>query len=193
MNSHKPLICIDPGHGGSAPGVVGIGGVKEADINLQIAKKLLETCCRGDLDCFLTRTEDSSVSLYERSRLCREKSADLFVSIHCNGFKNPAAEGIEVLYGNYGGRSKALANYIFQSIIKLYGSEHIARGIVGSPSKKYPRTLYVLRTTPCPAVLVETEFITNPKWSPAWITDEAVQYGFSEAIYEGLRHFLNSG
>ena len=54
-----PLVCLDPGHGGSAPGAVN-GGLREADINLDVANALAARLAADGIDSVLTRTDDSA-------------------------------------------------------------------------------------------------------------------------------------
>lgn len=78
-------IVIDPGHGGKDPGAVGPSGLKEKDVNLDIArilKSLLQE--RLEVEVILTREDDRFVALDERARVANQSSADLFLSIHCN-------------------------------------------------------------------------------------------------------------
>jgi N-acetylmuramoyl-L-alanine amidase len=96
----KPfVIVIDPGHGGKDAGAISITGVKEKDIVLSIANKIVELNYRLNkqpLDVFLTRYTDTFVSLADRTRLSKKLKADVFISIHCNVSAYPKASGTEV-------------------------------------------------------------------------------------------------
>ena len=96
----KPFaIVIDPGHGGKDAGAISRTGVKEKDIVLSIANKIVELNYRLNkkpLDVFLTRYTDTFVSLADRTRLSKKLKADVFISIHCNASANPKASGTEV-------------------------------------------------------------------------------------------------
>ncbi|MDN3664079.1 N-acetylmuramoyl-L-alanine amidase [Algibacter miyuki] len=96
----KPLvIVIDPGHGGKDAGAISRTGVREKDIVLSIANKIVELNYRLNkqpLDVFLTRYTDTFVSLADRTRLSKKLKADVFISIHCNASANPKASGTEV-------------------------------------------------------------------------------------------------
>jgi N-acetylmuramoyl-L-alanine amidase len=90
-------VVIDPGHGGrdfGAPGA--IKGVHEKHITLQIAKRLAPMV-RAELNCevFLTRNDDTYLSLEERTAIANTKNADLFISIHTNASHNRNAYGLE--------------------------------------------------------------------------------------------------
>jgi N-acetylmuramoyl-L-alanine amidase len=80
------VIVIDPGHGGKDPGTVGVTGVREKDITLNVARKLGKLIERQmkDVKVVHTRTTDEFVELYRRGQLANELGGKLFVSIHCN-------------------------------------------------------------------------------------------------------------
>ena len=91
------IIVIDPGHGGADPGAVGRGGVREADIVLEMAKEISnELRQTGAYDVYLTRGSDISVPLGERAELARGRAADFFLSIHANANPDPALQGFMV-------------------------------------------------------------------------------------------------
>jgi len=93
----RPVIVLDPGHGGVDPGATGLSGVHEKAITLAFATELqhqLEDS--GRYRVLLTRTEDSAVALRERVRIARAAHADLFLSIHADTLANHAISGLSV-------------------------------------------------------------------------------------------------
>ena len=91
------VVAIDAGHGGEDPGAVGHGGAKEKDIVLAIAKKLETLMVREKgFKPVLIRSGDYYISLRERTRLAREKNADVLVSIHADAFVRKSAHGASV-------------------------------------------------------------------------------------------------
>ena len=91
-------IVIDPGHGGTNEGAIGVNGLKEKDVTLQIAQNLkgiIEQNIAG-VKVVLTRTSDIDASIQARTEIANHNKADLFVSIHCNGSVNRNARGAEV-------------------------------------------------------------------------------------------------
>jgi N-acetylmuramoyl-L-alanine amidase len=81
----KPLLVIDPGHGGVDSGTVSASGVMEKDIVLAFAKKLQERLERtGKVAVLLTRTDDTFLPLAARVQFGRDHAADLFLSIHAD-------------------------------------------------------------------------------------------------------------
>lgn len=97
QTSTKPLIVIDPGHGGKDPGAVGQKGLLEKTVTTSAAnelKRLLEAT--GRYDVLLTRDGDSFVDHDDRVRIAREKHADLFISIHADSTNSPSTRGASV-------------------------------------------------------------------------------------------------
>jgi len=91
------VISIDAGHGGDDPGAIGPGKVKEKDVVFAIAKELDRLLDReAGFTGRLTRSGDYYISLRGRTKLARKSNADMFVSIHADGFKSPRAKGASV-------------------------------------------------------------------------------------------------
>lgn len=97
----RPMIVLDPGHGGKDPGAVGVGGVLEKDIVLSIAKKLARKL-RQKMGAVvvLTRQDDSFIPLEDRTAIANAEGADLFISLHTNASTNTRVRGIETYYLN---------------------------------------------------------------------------------------------
>ena len=95
-------IVIDPGHGGHDHGAPGFEkNVHEKDIALAIAKKLSDKITvEMGLEVIMTRSDDTFITLEERTRIANRKKADLFISIHTNATKNKQAYGIETYFLN---------------------------------------------------------------------------------------------
>ena len=88
----RPLIVLDPGHGGIDTGTKGPSGQMEKDIVLDFAKRLREKIeTAGKYRVLLTRSDDTFVPLAERVRFAREAGAALFISIHADSL--PRREG----------------------------------------------------------------------------------------------------
>ncbi len=87
----KPIIMIDPGHGGIDPGAVGAGNVLEKNLVVEVARKVESALlATGRYDVVMTRTADVFISLDRRLSLSREKRADLFLSIHADSIEQAA-------------------------------------------------------------------------------------------------------
>lgn len=91
-------IIIDPGHGGLDGGAVGLRGMLEKEVTLDIAIRLRNLLQEKNFQVVMTRDADTAVSLNQRAALANTESADLFVSIHANWFDTPETRGIETFY-----------------------------------------------------------------------------------------------
>ena len=89
-------VVIDPGHGGRDPGAVGIDGLREKDVNLAIARELLVHLTERGFAAVLTREDDKTVSLEERTAIAESTGGDVFISIHANASKHSRTRGIEI-------------------------------------------------------------------------------------------------
>ena len=89
-------IVVDPGHGGRDPGATGVGGVREKDVNLIIAKHLAEQLRAREFEVVLTRERDRTVDLEERTAIAESASGDVFISIHANASRRSKARGLEI-------------------------------------------------------------------------------------------------
>ncbi len=100
--SAKPLVVIDPGHGGVDPGAMADGGINEKDIVFTFAQKLKARLeATGRYRVMMTRDSDVFVSLGERVRIARRAQADLFVSIHADTLSaSPKVRGMTVYTGS---------------------------------------------------------------------------------------------
>ncbi len=93
----RPLILIDPGHGGNDGGAETPNGIQEKTITLAFAKKLQELLiATGRFDVALSRDGDRFMLLEQRVQLARDNRADLFISIHADTFEDPAIRGASV-------------------------------------------------------------------------------------------------
>jgi N-acetylmuramoyl-L-alanine amidase len=91
------VIAIDAGHGGKDPGTSGRRGVREKDVVMQIARRMVtELEAQPGFAPVLVRTADSFISLRERTEIARRAQADFFVSIHADAYSSAAARGATV-------------------------------------------------------------------------------------------------
>ncbi len=134
----RPLIVIDPGHGGEDQGAKGVDGIIEKEIVLEISKEL-EQLLKDRLRAktFLTRSTDIFIPLADRTKLANDRNADLFVSVHANASEYKTAHGIETYYLdntseksslkladrenaslNYGAKQNTDLSFIFSDLIQ---------------------------------------------------------------------------
>lgn len=148
------LIVIDAGHGGSDSGATGYGEL-EKNINLDIANRVVRFLNR-DYECrmIMTRTDNSTVSLKQRSDLANKKDADFFFSIHCNASGGSGFESF--IYEKLSDRSRT---YDMQAVIHQTVYSHTLKPFNIKNRGRKKANFHVLRETKMPAVLVETLFI----------------------------------
>ena len=119
----KYVVCVDPGHGGTDPGKVGISGQLEKDINLAIAKKLKNYLEASDVVVVLTRDKDMGLyspndthkkmaDMRKRCQLIEEAKPDLVISIHQNSYHEEDIRGGQVFYYKTSVRGKKLAQIL---------------------------------------------------------------------------------
>jgi N-acetylmuramoyl-L-alanine amidase len=94
----RPIVLLDPGHGGADGGAPGVSGqVKEKDLTLIFARELRDLLAeRGRVRVAMTREDDRSLSLEQRAAIARKLGAGLLVSIHMDSAPNPLARGATV-------------------------------------------------------------------------------------------------
>ena len=92
----KPLVVIDPGHGGSNTGATGaVPGVLEKRVTLAVGKRVRELLVARGIEVVLTRDDDRTLTLRQRGAKANALAADAFVSIHCNASPTRAQRGYE--------------------------------------------------------------------------------------------------
>ncbi len=108
----KRIVMLDPGHGGIDSGAIGHQGSMEKHVVLAIAKNVRALLRNHGIDARLTRTNDTFIPLYDRVEIAHKHGADLFMSIHADGFTNPSAAGASVFALSNRGASSAMAKYL---------------------------------------------------------------------------------
>ena len=93
------VIVIDPGHGGSDYGAIGVHGTREKDVVLDIAKRLAKLIRKDkEFKVIMTRDRDETVTLDQRADIANQAKADLFVSIHANASPKHYVRGWNVFF-----------------------------------------------------------------------------------------------
>ena len=175
-------VVIDPGHGGPDPGAVGIRGIREAEIVLDISLQVARLLEAKGVQVTLTRTAEVDVDLPPRVALANRLGATVFVSIHANAISmsRPQVNGIETFYFS-DPRSARLAAHIQQQVLNVSP---------GSPNRGVRKgRFFVIRRTTMPSALVETGFVTGNIDSPR-LADPAHRRRLALAIATGILEYL---
>jgi N-acetylmuramoyl-L-alanine amidase len=91
-------VVLDPGHGGRDPGALGVDGLREKDVNLRLAHKLAPRLEDAGFRVVMTRADDRTLSLEERTAIAESEGGDLFVSLHANASRRRSSRGFEIYY-----------------------------------------------------------------------------------------------
>jgi N-acetylmuramoyl-L-alanine amidase len=95
-------IVIDAGHGGHDSGTLGVGGIEEKDVVLDVALRLGKLLHdRLGAEIVYTRADDTFIPLETRTAIANKAQADLFISVHANSSQDEDARGVEVYYLNF--------------------------------------------------------------------------------------------
>lgn len=181
-------IFIDQGHN---PQNVNAGaegfGLREQDITYNVGIYLADflrqdsrfevKTSRNSPDEILGTTNDSSLS--QRVTMANNWPADYFLSIHVNANTNPDINGTEMYVYKENTQAYFLAEHILNNIVNILKTKD--NGVRVRPS------LYVLKNTNMPAVLLELAYITNFQDSEKLRND---QQKFARAIYDGLLNYF---
>ena len=114
--SDKTIIVVDAGHGGEDSGAVGKNKTREKDVNLAIAKKLVNTINKNkDLSAVLTRNGDYYIPLTKRITIAQNQQATMFISIHADAVESTSAKGASIYTLSEKGNNSKLAKQLEQS------------------------------------------------------------------------------
>jgi N-acetylmuramoyl-L-alanine amidase len=161
-------ICLDPGHGGDAHQrgyKRGPTGVREAEMNLRIARYLRDFLESVGAEVKLTRDGDVDLSLKERAKVATHWGADLFISLHHNAVSRKTANFTTVWYhGGVDDRPSGLdlARYLSFSLHDALAFPDIATVPLKSDQLMYEGGFGVLRNADVTSALCETSFFTHP-------------------------------
>jgi N-acetylmuramoyl-L-alanine amidase len=172
-------VVLDAGHGGHDPGAQR-GDIQEKALTLDITEKLRKALEAKNVKCYMTRSNDTFVSLEDRVRITNQLNPDAFVSIHINSLEtNNSTTGIETYYQT--DRSKDLAALIHASLVK--GLSAPDRGVRKA-------RFYVINHTPVPAILAEVGFISSKDERDKLISSD-YQEQIASAVADGVILYLS--
>ena len=198
----RPLVILDPGHGGKDGGTVS-GDVLEKNLNLLLVKKIANELKRYQIIVVTTRSVDEMVGLSDRALIANKYPNAIFVSIHHNAATLNSAKGIETYYSNkkpkslkieqmrllkikdgeafVDNRSKMLAKLLHSSVCQV--TDAADRGI-------RDRSLAMTRWVSCPSVLIECGFLTNPE-EKLDLLSESYRDALSRGVTDGILKYFS--
>lgn len=184
----RPLVVVDPGHGGTDPGAVNAAGVREADLNLSLAELFRQAAqCDGTYDVVLLRDSDRFISLADRAFMANEAGADVVLSFHCNAFQSAIVRGYEVWTTPGVTKADSLSTHIYNLLnvaIPYCGRPDFDDG---DPDKE--AQFFILRHTIAPAVLIEFGYMTN-HGDAVWLAESKNRALAAAAVELAVRSWL---
>ena len=159
-------LVIDAGHGGADGGTISVDGIRESDLNLEIALRAEALAALAGIKTVMIRREDTSVET-DGDTIAKRKVSDLkqrvhtvnaaenpvLLSIHQNHFSEPKYHGAQVFYAPSAG-SEALAKQMQNALREAIDPKN-------RRECKKADSVYLLSNVTCPAVLVECGFLSN--------------------------------
>jgi len=195
----RPVVLIDPGHGGSETGAVGPAGLTEKELNLNVAKRLEAWLIERDISVLLTRERDYRMALRARTALANAIRPTVFVSIHHNGGSTIDLDTppTEVFYQEFSAESKRLAGLVYEELERAMTP--VSDSWRGTPFEgAQPRftpsgeTLYgILRRSEVPTVISEPFYLDN-EHGEGLANDPSVLTIETEALGIAIQRYLSS-
>ena len=195
-NVNKPVIVIDAGHGGEDGGAISANGIKEKDLNLDIALTVGDILKSSGYNIIMTRSEDKMLyteyekgtlkmqDLRKRLEIANTNENVIFLSIHMNKFSQSKYSGAQVFYSRNKDDSKVLADTIQKNIKSNLQIDN------NRETKSAGSNIYLLNNIKQTAVLVECGFLSNEEECALLCTDK-YQKELSLVISSSVIEFLN--
>lgn len=192
----KPVVVIDPGHGGIDGGCVSVDGTAEKGINLAVSESLRD--CLKLLGYDVVCTREGDVSIYDEGvkGLGEQKKSDMknrlaifskysegiSVSIHQNQFTDSKYSGAQMFYSEKNPQGQRLAGVMQQQFVSLLQPDNTRE------TKPVGDELYLLNNTDNPAVMIECGFLSNPD-EAAKLESEEYQKQVAFTVMTGITEF----
>ncbi len=191
----KPVVIVDPGHGGMDGGAVSLTGSSESDVNWDTSVRIRDLLRFVGFQTVMTRDQREILYPQDLHGIAARKKWDtlgrvefinsfdnaVLISIHQNFYPSPQPRGAQVLYA--GNESSRLLGQMLQELIKenLQPDNRRSAELVG-------KDIYLLNHTDCTAVLLECGFLSNPREAPELETAE-LQIKTAAAVTAALVRF----
>jgi N-acetylmuramoyl-L-alanine amidase len=192
--ANNKVIVIDAGHGGRDAGASGKAGVREKDVNLEIAKKLKRYIGESGGVAVMIREEDNGLysidspnkkkeDMKNRKQIIKDSNADLFLSIHLNSFPQSKYYGAQVFYFEGSKSSQHLARILQEELRRILNRNN-------DRVEKSTRDYYILKDNGIPSALIECGFLSNPE-EEMLLKSPEYQDKIAWTIYIGILRFFS--
>ncbi|MBL7114452.1 MAG: N-acetylmuramoyl-L-alanine amidase [Kiritimatiellae bacterium] len=197
--AETPIVVLDPGHGGADSGAIGSHGLYEKDVTLDVCRRTAMHLRNAGIRTALTRKSDQTLALADRSTIAKRHKATVFVSVHVNSSSNPQSTGYETYIvsaagfpstaeGSRPGKRSIGNRFDAASLLLAYSVHTAILPATATPDRGIRHARFaVLRAAPCPAILIETGFISNPR-EEARLATSGYRESLATAISQGLIH-----
>lgn len=195
----KIKVVIDAGHGEPDGGAVSKDGIKESELNLQIAQKLKAKLEELNIEVIMTRENSNNISnleeaqktireikttdLNNRVKIANESGASMLVSIHMNKFEDSRYRGWQTFYSKSSEEGKKLAENIQEAIGEVIQLDNKRKALKIEGIK-------IIDKSQIPAVIVECGFLSNTEECNL-LQDENYQEKMAEGIKIGIQKYLD--
>ncbi len=154
------LVIIDPGHGGSEVGTVGMyegREIYEKDVNLDICialEKMLQKC---GVSTYMLRDDDTYINISKRPEIGNEKDGYFYLCVHNNASENPEINGVQIYYSE---SAPSFENMTNKEVSKIYYDNISKLGLKKSGMVDNPKYIVIYKSL-MPAIIVENAFMSN--------------------------------
>lgn len=177
------VIVLDPGHGGTNPGAVGVTGLLEKEVALDVSLRVAEKLRQAGATVVMTRSGDSTLYLANRVTIAESARAHAFVSIHANAHPDRNTSGTETYY--YRNKTNYLEGYYLAAHLQNELVKALGLRDIGIKHGNF----HVIRETTMPAALAELAFLSN-HYDESLLRTSQFRENAASAIFRGLERFF---
>lgn len=186
-------VAIDPGHGGLDTGAIGLDGVKEKDVTLQVAGELEKVLkMRLGIPVYLSRDGDYALTAQQRLEPATRAEVDALILLHAQGSFRSASQGVALVV-------RPMEEYAEQALSAAEGdsmllARSLEKALISEGMETdgiYQAPLPALGRGNLPTVLVEMGYLTNPD-DKKLLANPSGQERMAQALFTGLQGFADS-